>query len=165
MNRPLGFVQAQMSSDNLLYATYYQQVGSEGRSPQDNEWDRGRQSVDTLLLPYYYDHIHFGALSLDGAGIRDYGEVSLTFKDESINRRATVFEENSRLFVRQRKIVAGDPVPPGYRAPWSSRGDLAVAKLAPKLNKATIMDDFPRLLMQVSPGGQSDFIEVHIYGP
>src|SRR6185369_11041912 len=72
--RPLGVVSGLLSSDNTLFGTFYQGVTGDARLPEDNEWDQIRQAVDSLLFPYYYEQIRFGALSLSGAGVTAYGE-------------------------------------------------------------------------------------------
>src|SRR5207248_2492470 len=58
------------------------------------------------------------------------------------------------------------PAPPGFRAIWQKRGELAAAKLEPKLDAATAPPDFPKyLLVNGSKPEEDDFIEVHVYGP
>jgi hypothetical protein len=55
--------------------------------------------------------------------------------------------------------------PPGFRALWSDRSRLAMAKLFSKLKSGMVESDFAGVLME--PKGASadcDFIEVHIYG-
>jgi len=107
-----------LSSDNTLFATFYQSVHGDARLPEDNEWDRIRQSVDSLLFPYYYDQLRYAALSVDGSGVTGYGEYCVVLKDAAITNRASVFEEDTVLFVKHHRIVAGDPLPPGFRAIW-----------------------------------------------
>ena len=111
----LGKISELLSSDNQLFATFYKAVGGETRLPEDNEWDRIRQAVDSLLFPYYAEHIRFGSLSIDLTGIPSYGNYSIALKELAIRDRATVFEENSITFIKKRRIVAGDPLPLGYR--------------------------------------------------
>lgn len=159
----LGKVNELLSSDNSLHQTFYQAIGSEGRLPEDNEWDKIRQPVDTLLFPYYYKEIHFGALSIDRRGVPSYGGYCMALKNISIKDRATVFEENSILFVKRHRIVAGDPVLLGYRAIWAKRDSLAVAKLGRRLTPKTKPTEFSKLLVSAD-ATDADFIEVHIYG-
>lgn len=162
--RSLGQVSDVVSSDNQLFATFYQNVNGDARLPEDNEWDRIRQSVDSLLFPYYYQELRFAALSIDGSGVSGYGDYCVVLKDMAIKDRATVFEENTILFVRHQGIVPGNQLPLGYRATWSNRDMLAVAKLSTKLNPSTTPTEFQSILVS-SPATDADFIEVHIYGP
>lgn len=165
--RSLSVVQRLMSSDSELYASFYQQVGSDLRLPESNKWDRGREAIDATLFPHYHAEIVFGALTLEDCCLGKYGPYGMVLREEMIQQRATVFEENSFDFCQSKlKIVIGDPVPPGYRATWPERERLAMAKLHSKLGPGTKAGEFPRIL--ISPGkGESDqdFIEVHIYGP
>lgn len=160
----LGKIKELVSSDNQLYQTYYQAIGSEARLPEDNEWDKIRGSVDSLFFPHYHEHIRFGSLSIDRTGISGYGGYSMVLKEMAIKDRATVFEENLILFVKRHRIVAGDPIPLGYRAPWIKRDSLAIAKIGKRLTHTSTEADFSNLLVN-SDTRDTDCIEVHIYGP
>lgn len=165
--RSLSVVQRLMSSDNELYTSFYQQIESEARLPESNRWDRGRSAVDSTLFPLYHSQIVFAALSLENRCPLTYGPYAMVLREEMILQRATVFEENSFVFIQSKhKIVAGDPIPAGYRAIWQERDKLAMAKLHSKLDARTKPEQFPRILL--TPGKDEttqDFIEVHIYGP
>ena len=163
--RPLAQVQELVSSDNALYATFYQLIHSGVRSPQDNKFDRFRQSVDANLFPYYYDHIRFAALSLDDRGLDSYGGFTVVLRSDRIEARATVFEENSFLFFERHQLEATRLCPPGYRATWAERDLLAAAKLHAELRPDTLETDFPTILLRSSGDtAADDFVEVHIYG-
>ena len=164
INCSLGRINELLSSDNALYASYYKAVGGEARLPEDNEFDRIRQSIDTLLFPYYAENIRFGALSIDRTGISRYGNWSMVLKESAIRDRATVFEENSIMFIKRHRIVPGDPIPLGCRATWTNRSALTTAKLTKRLASTTTRSEFPKLLAD-SNNTNPDFIEVHIYGP
>lgn len=165
--RSLSAIQTLISSDNALYVNFYQQVGSGSRLPEDSNWDRGRLAVDGTLFPYYHDQVVFGALSLDTHGPQKYGSYTVVLREEMIKQRATVFEENSFTFCQTKhKIVVGDPIPPGYRAVWADRDQIAMAKLHSKLDAGTRTETYPGILINQSKGKTpEDFVEVHIYGP
>jgi len=160
----LGKINELLSSDTQLFATYYKAVGGEARLPEDNQWDKIRGAVDSLFFPYYAEHIRFGSLSIDLTGILSYGNYFMVIKEPAIRDRATVFQENLIMFVKKRRIVAGDPFPLGYRTTWMNRSSLAVAKLGKRLTPTTTEAEFPKLLAS-SDTIDPDFIEVHIYGP
>ena len=155
----IGRLNKLVSSDNSLYETFYQSVDADSRLPEDNEWDRLRQSVDALVFPYYYDQIRFGALTLDGLGVRKYGDLSIVLKDISIRSRATLFEKDTIEFVKS-NIQTGISIPPGHRAVWETRDRLAAAKIATNILASTKEASFPALLLD-----GDDYIEVHIFGP
>jgi hypothetical protein len=50
--RPLAQVKELTSGDGVLYLTFHQLVHAGLRSPEDNEFDRHREKVDSDLFPY-----------------------------------------------------------------------------------------------------------------
>jgi hypothetical protein len=148
-----------ISSDNELYASFYQLLGAGARRPEKSVTDRERLVADDLLFPHYRDQIRFAALSLDGIGVTDYGSCSMALKHLAISDRATVFEENSLEFCLDRGLGAGKPVLPGYRAVWEERELLGCAKLYSRLDSTTTDEAFPKILKS-----GKDYVEVHIYG-
>lgn len=162
INRPLADVERLAVSDRQLYATYYQRLGSEVQAPEGDVWDRWRRMADATLFPLYEERIRFAALTLDDQGVWSYGECSVVLREELIVRRASVFEDNSTVFLRDRDFKLS----PGHRATWEDRSRLAVAKLAPAVHADTLPADFPEFVMQQGPTSEDDrFIEVHIWGP
>ena len=110
INRSIGRAQTLLSSDHVLYSTFYQEVQSQSRVPEQNPFDRGRASVDSMLFPLYHEEIRFAALSLDGKGLPKYGELTMILKEGIIKDRATVFEENSMVFCTRHRVIRGGPV-------------------------------------------------------
>src|SRR6266403_1638181 len=156
------------SSTRQLYGTYYQLVEGGLRLPDGNEWDVLRELADTVLFPNYKEHMRFGALSLDGRGLPNYGECSIVLREEMIAERTSVFEENSALFVERHdiKISRKPNLPKGYRATWAERAKLGVAKLHGRIDSTTTPDKYSRILLSAGATSESDdFIEVHIFGP
>ena len=155
------------SSSRQLYATYYELIEGEVRLPTGDEWDILRELADTVLFWKSKKHIRFGALSLDGAGLPNYGPCSLVLREQMISHRASVFEENSAQFMERRKIkISREPkLPKGYRARWDNRGKLCVAKLASQIDSHTRPDKYSALLLREGATSENDeFVEVHIYG-
>ena len=153
------------ANDKTLYASFYELVQAGARLPAEGFWDKVRAVVDEKLFPYYKQHIRFAALSLDGQGLSHYGDCFFMLKDNMIAHRATVFEENSVVYMQRLKSTITDPLPVGFRAIWQDRGRLAVVKLAGALALGTTVDDFPALLLSNGKKSEDDqFVEVHIYG-
>ena len=68
--------------------------------PSSDSWNRLRAIADTILFGEQNKRrIRFAALSLDGVGLENYGDCSMTLKDSIIAHRATVFDENSVIFI------------------------------------------------------------------
>lgn len=156
------------TSDNELYATYHQLVNAGLRLPAGEKLDIVRVLTDDALFPGYKQHIRFAALSLDQVGLRNYGECSLVLRNNMVAHRASVFEENSVMWMTNHRInLSGvNSLPKGYRAAWNDRAKLAVAKLANKIPPNMPSDAFPGLLLQQGRTVENDqFIEVHIWGP
>jgi len=165
LSRSLGVARNLLSNDNELYATFYQLVGMGARRPEETSVERERLLADDLVFPHYGEHIRFAALSLDGRGLPHFGDCTLVLKDISIRERATVFEENSVYFCKKRNLGLRRGVPPGFRAVWTRRDELAAAKLENNLSPGTAADEFAGILMKSgSKAKDADFVEVHIYG-
>ncbi len=162
INRSESAVMTFMNNENGLYVSFYTEVDAGSRRPEESETDTERQMADPRVFPNYFKKICFGALSIDGRGVPDYGDCTLVFREQPIRKRATVFEENSLDFCRRRHFA---PIPPGYRANWQDKNELAVAKLKEKLKGSVRREDFAEILLPRTPkGSKRDFVEVHIYG-
>lgn len=166
--RSLNELQRIANSDNELYATYHQLIDAGLRLPTGEKSDIRREPTDDILFSGYKQHIRFAALSLDRVGLYNYGECSLVLRDDMIAHRASVFEENSVVWMakHQIKISEANDLPKGYRAIWSERGKLAVVKLSEMIQSTTRADSYSGLLLQQGTTSEEDqFIEVHIWGP
>lgn len=120
------------------------------RLPEGEQWDVVRELADTVLFPGYKKDMRFAALSLNGIGLSNYGSCSIALRDEMIAHRASVFEENSALFMERHEIkISRRPnLPKGYRAAWDERALLCVAKLSQKIDSATHSDEYSELLLK-----------------
>lgn len=161
--RSLSVVQRFMSDDEQLYNTFYNMVDSNARIPEDNRWDRSREAVDAMLFPHYHRHMCFAALSLNDKGPTGYGDHCMVLRTAFIANRASTFEENTYVFAEKHRLVATEPVPPGYRATWDDRARLAVAKLESALGPGTTDSEFPEVLLDSTGKRDGDLVEVHIY--
>jgi hypothetical protein len=156
------------SSDKQLYATFYQLVEAGVRLPSGSKWDALREVADGALFPGYKRNIRFAVLSLDGCGLSNYGECFLVLHNHMIGHRASVFEENSVIFMEKHKILMSQAhnLPHGYRATWEERAKLCFAKLVDKLHPNTREETFARILLKEGKKSEEDsFVEVHIWGP
>lgn len=150
------------SSERELFSTFYQLLKAEVRLPTGESWDRLRRIADEALFPGYKEKIRFAALSLDRRGLVSYGDCTLLLREPMISHRASVYLENSTLFLRRHHY---DP-PLGFRATWEERAKLCVAKVAERLEPSTAETDFPTLLLrQGATSAEDEFVEVHIWGP
>lgn len=150
------------------YATYYQLIEAGLRLPDNDEWNRARELTDTVLFPLYKDQIRFAALSLDGVGLSTFGDCSIELREEMIAHRASVFDENSVLFMERHgvKVSRTPNVPKGFRAIWGERDKLCVAKLARRIDSTTAPNQYSKLLLAQGASPEThEFVEVHIFGP
>ena len=153
------------TSDRQLYATYYQLTQT--RIPEGSEWDVRRSNTDTALFgDRVKPEIRFAALSLDGEGLTNYGNCSIILKESMIAHCASVFHENSVLFMKKQNINIWDAthLPCGFRATWRDRHRICVAKIASRLRSTTQDADFPRFLLRPGALETDEFVEVHIFG-
>jgi hypothetical protein len=166
--RSVEEVQRLATSNRQLYATYYQLIEDGLKLPDNDEWNVARATTDTVLFPDYKQHIRFAALSLDGVGLSSFGSCSIELRDEMIAHRASVFDENSVLFMERHgvKVSRNPNVPKGYRAIWGERDKLCVAKLAARVDSATTPNQYSGLLLTQGASPEThEFVEVHIFGP
>lgn len=163
--RSLKVVDDLANSDRNHYTSFQAQVQSGTRDPEDNEWDKVRSQYESALYPNFQEKIIFACLTLSGEGLSGYGGFSIVLKDEMIAHRASLFEENPHNFVEKHGILMNKPIPPGYRAIWKNKSDLAKAKLHSSIKSDTTVEDHAGILQDDKGGtGNSDFIEVHVYG-
>lgn len=155
------------TSTRQLYATYYQQMEAGLRLPDGDDWDVVREIADTLIFPKYKRDMRFGALSLNGTGLVNYGSCSIALREDMISHRASVFEENSLLFMKRKNIQASNPdLPKGFRAGWDRRNRLCVAKLAGNIDSTSDPNKYSEVLLRCGASSADDaFVEVHIWGP
>ena len=166
ISRSLAVVQDLIGNDRRSYTSYQRQLASGARVAEENEFDRIRTQVEAALFPNFHAEVVFGFLSLDHAPLGGYGAYSMVLKEDMISHRATVFEENLVVLSKRLRLILSDPIPPGYRAKWEHRDILAKAKLHGELESGMSDSDFSRILVNDRGGtGDSDFIEVHIFGP
>jgi len=152
--------------DNILHGTFYDLKGAGRLRPDPTEMETSRQSAEPLVFPNYHEKINFAALTLNDDALFTFGDCAMVFDDAAIARRTSVFEENCVFFCERHQLGPGRTnVPPGHRAIWDQRHDLATAKLASKLHPGTQDAHFPDILLQTDgkEARHHSFIEVHIY--
>ncbi|MBB3645867.1 hypothetical protein FHX14_002046 [Rhizobium sp. BK619] len=163
--RNLHVIDDLIKGDRNHYTSYQAQVHAGARDPEENEWDRVRTQYESALYPNFQNEIIFACLTLSQEGMSGYGGFSIILKDEMIAHRASLFEENPHSFIERHQILMNKPFPPGYRAIWETKSDLAVAKLHSRIDSNTTIEDHASILQTDQGGtGDGDFIEVHIYG-
>lgn len=167
MARHLTVLDSIVSSNQMALVSYYKMVRAGMRIPENNEFDENRGRIDGTINPHgVHEELQFAALSLNGHGVSWFGDYALTLREAMIASRSSVFEENPFRFCDKYPVPPTGSVPPGHRASWSRRGELAMAKLHPRIKPGMSPDDYPGLLIEKGvQSADSDFIEVHIYGP
>ena len=164
--RSLRVLHDLIESEHRTYSSYHKELNAGTRIAKDDIFDRTRTQFENALFPHFYDDICFAALTLDETWLSWFGDYAMILKDSMIADRTTVFEENPFLFARRLNLPLTATMPPGYRAVWDRRHDIAKAKLYPKLTSSTQKHDYPHILMDTSNStSDADYIEVHIFGP
>jgi hypothetical protein len=158
--RSLDQAKTLLSNDSSVYISYYGHRASGGRRAEETAIEIQREATDVRMFPSYHDEVRFGALSLDGRGVRTFGVCSLVLKSFTIQQRTSFFWENSVIFCNRVCPQQTDPIPAGFRAPWPTRAALAVAKGEPLLTGLSTSAEFSRILLD-----GDRFVEAHIYGP
>ena len=150
-----------------LYATFHQrrQLRAAANLNPTIDWDELRLQTERKLFGDNMKYIHYAALSLTDRGLSAYGDCHILLKEPMIAHRASVFEQNSITFMRDKNVKIWDSLPVGYRTVWPNRMQLAIAKLTSSLTATTADSDFAGILL--NPGistADGDFIEVHVFG-
>ena len=151
-------------SDHRLYTTYYKLIEADVIVPSGSEWDLYRQLTDTAIFPGYRQDIRFAALSLDGVGLTNYGDYSIVLRDAMIAHRASVFEQNSVIWMRRLGFDRAADLPRGARALWDDRGRLAVAKHGRSITNDTPPSSFPRILLTQGATALRTFLSKSTFG-
>jgi len=166
INVDLRFLFYFLSNDKNLYSTYRLGVRAQTRKVASEANDLHRTGVEAVLFGSYGEQLRYAALSLDGIGLKSYGDYTIRLRDIAVSDRASLLEENSYRFVERHDLRPGKGIPRGYRAVWADRHRLAVAKLAARISDYTPESTYAGLLlMNASKRDDDDFIEIHIYGP
>ncbi len=165
INLDISTLDKLLSSSNVLYASYQQQVQAGTRTPAAFEHDANRIAVESRLYGSFSNRIIYAALSPDGNGLWSYGEITITLKTASIAHRASILEENSYDFMRKHRIPVIDPdFPLGYRSNWADRHLLGSAKLAKELQPGMTSHELNALVIHSSGDRSLDkFLEIHIF--
>ncbi len=158
-----GFARAFLQDESSLYTNYESLVGAAARKP--SAFDTQRTAVGGILFGSYAEKILYGVLSTDGSGPASYGEVHMRLREVSIGLRTSFLERNSFHFVDQRQLRPGMTIPPGHRAKWDNRDQLAAVKHLPDLTARDDTDQFSAYLIASDPDDRQseEFIEAHIY--
>jgi len=151
---------------DIPYRGYHKALEQNLRRAAEEEYHTHRNAVDAKVHPGYGNEIVNAALSPDGRGLANYGEVTLRIGDRFIAHRASILRENAYAFYERYSLGRRDAVEePGWRAVWDDRVRLGGAHLAPALTPATAEADFPGIILSVGSNRDEDkYLEVHIYG-
>ncbi len=164
INVSYSFAHQLVKQPKLLFTSYESLVAADARRPADLDHDRQRVATDALLYGSNFQSIVFGALTPDGHGLSSYGPVSLVLREDAISDRASVLDENSFTFVQRHKVGPDRPPPPGHRSTWAMRGDLAITKLATKIEVGMTADQLKDLVITRGASRfDDDFFEVHLF--
>lgn len=166
--RTANELQRLATSDNQIYATYYELLSAGIIAHVEDRWSLRRALADEVMFHGYKKEIRFAALTLDMRGLSNYGDCYIVLRTDMIAHRASVFEENSTMFMKRHRILMdeADNLPRGYRATWDDRGRLCVAKLFQEIDAHTPKGEYSKLLLrQGATTAEDEFVEVHVWGP
>lgn len=167
VNRTPAALLNMLNSEVDAFAPFSTLVEAGFRAPDASEFDQYRERVDAAFFPNYHRDMRFAALSLRPDGLSNYGSCCITIKESLIAHRATVFDQNTLIW-----LLTHNPPPnemsfraAGHRATWGLRGQLALAKKASVITGSMTDESFRSLLLSVGSDSRSDdFLEVHIWG-
>lgn len=148
------------------YRSYHRALDQSLRRIAEEKYHAHRAAVDAKIHPGYGPEIVNAALSPDGRGLTNYGEVTLRLREISIGHRSSVLRENAFAFYERHDLGRRDAAEePGWRAVWADRARLGVAHVGPMITSAIADRDLPLQILTVGADRDGDrYLEVHIYG-
>lgn len=165
VNADLDFLHFFVTNPKALYSTYSLATKGQIRKPASRRNEEDRLAIESKLFGGYAGEIRYGALSLDGSGLKSYGAYTLKLREVAIADRTTLLEVNSFDFVERHGIRPRVGLPSGYRATWEDRHRLVVAKLADRISAGASEAEFSTMLLRgEGDRATDDFIEAHIFG-
>jgi hypothetical protein len=148
------------------YKNYYVAIDEGIRELASRQYHSDRQMVDTRIHTAYEKHILNAALSIDGLGLTNYGNITLRLRENVVDVRASLLRENGYAFFERYDLGRlGRAEELGWRSVWSDRTLLAVAHLEPSITPATPLAELTNLILCCGEDRRQDrYIEVHIFG-
>jgi len=147
------------------YRSIYRAIERGDREASAVKYEAHRKAVDAKLHTGYEIDIVCAALSPDGRGLANYGDVILQIDGAAVSERASVLPENAFAFYERFKLGKRNAMEePGWRAVWVDRAALGIAHLG---QDVTANDDEDALVRRILFSGASRdddrFMEVNIY--
>jgi hypothetical protein len=148
-----------------IIETYHdlERLRLQSADPGKFDWAKLRPQAEIELFGTHkhLDKIHYACLSIDGNGLRSYGECTVQLAEQMIAHRTSCFEGNTAIIYKN----SGD-FENFIRCEWLDRNKICTAVLAGLLDKDTKEGDFLKILLEVGAKPEEDrFIELHIFGP
>jgi hypothetical protein len=163
---PVEVARQLLSDDRPEAAAYGGLLLAGARRPARLDDDRIRAMVEGWLFGTQPPgSVRYAALAADHVGLRSYGLLSITLRDNKMRHAATTLSRNSWTLFSESPPL--QPPPPGHASTWEDRAAIVIAKLAPDLSAGTTERELPALLLRQGAAGRGDdeFIEVHRWGP
>ncbi len=157
-------LQAEIASGTDVYKLFrdIERLRLRYEKSTDRDWPALRTKAERDLLgnDEHLGNVHYASISLNGEGVKSYGDTTVKLRENMIAHRSTCVEGNSAdLFAKHGNLVKI------LRSTWDERGKLCVAKAASNVNATSKTDDFPNLILQNRPpSNDDDFVEVIIFG-
>lgn len=147
----------------LVFQDYEKLVGAGVRAPAPSRLDHKRATVAGWLFGSNASRIIYGVLTLRGEGLGTYGDVHFRLREVTIESRTSFLERNS--FAAAKEFGTEEPLPPGHRAAWSRRAQLAAVKISDGLRRGQGTEEWQALLVESNGRDRSvdEFIEAHIF--
>lgn len=148
------------------YMSYYNALALRLRRIAERKYHAHRLAVDAKVHTGCESEIVNAALSPDGRGLTNYGEITLVLKAETIEDRASLMRENAFDFYERYQLGRRNAEEEsGWRSTWADRSQLGVAHLCPSITPVTAGHDLVNHVLFCGPDRKEDrYLEIHIYG-
>ena len=154
-------------NEDEAYLSYQRAVEEGKRVIMNFESDLRRCVVETSFYGFTGRNLVYAALTLDDAGVRSYGDVSVVLVTGQVELRTTVFEKNTYPLydeLTEGGWRAGTIMPAGYGGTWEDRSRMAVIKHGLEISNSKNPPKFSAVLLASNGKHRNDeFIELHIF--
>ena len=144
--------------------SYYNALALRLRRIAERKYHAHRLAVDAKVHTGCESEIVNAALSPDGRGLTNYGEITLVLKAETIEDRASLMRENAFDFYERYQLGRRN-AEEEFRMAIADRSQLGVAHLCPSITPVTAGHDLVNHVLFCGPDRKEDrYLEIHIYG-
>jgi hypothetical protein len=155
-----GLIELLGGMSSPVYRSYHELVEAGLRLPATEKLERLRLMADQVLFPGYASRLVHAALTLEGQGVWQYGEVAIQLREQGLVDRASVLEGSAFELVNRSFFSSATNL--GVKSTLADRHRLAVVRAGDRLRATKSKRSLQRLFFD--PTLRGVLFEVNIWG-